>query len=615
MFRDPDSLSNHVSIRKLRQPFFLVVFALLLTAAAAAHGQAGTARRDGPANGELVLAPASRDFDPGKATSVRIVGAEDPDKLRYRAVDKQPTPGWTTLVYETAEGNFPGDNNWNVFDNNGASGLDYWDDVSCRSFAGSWSLWCADIGTAVDCTNYDNDMESWMIFGPFSLADAVDARAEFRVWSETEAPDVPFDFLFWGASTNGTNFSGFRLNQNTGWSLQTFDLTNVPTIGDLRGDPTVWFGLTFISDSNVSFEGTYLDEIVVEKLTASPLPDLGAQDVILRTQPADGGIVVNNPTRTDVLYPHFDYRIDNVNVAGKIWDIELDGMTLCSVTTASPLAPGSYVGWCNAPVTLTPGMHTLRGRVDPDGAINETDEGNNHASRSYDVPGGLSDLAGLIVPGFEVDLNDPNGATTFFAVRNQTDMARTVNVDYYGYDTAGVPLRSDAFLLQPQATLPVNVRTNLANLFVEDGKARGLIVINQAGGGAGDIEGDYFRVDFSNDFGTGERLVRPAEFCNGQEIRFVDFGSGSELRILLDQPPASGPAFSFTAYDQSGQIETAGDFFTSDNLVFLDVADLVPSENFGTLVFDFTISNGGWASAKYSAFGRFSVELNSACRD
>jgi len=110
-------------------------------------------------------------------------------------------------------------------------------------------------------------------------------------------------------------------------------------------------------------------------------------------------------------------------------------------------------------------------------------------------------------------------------------------------------------------------------------------------------------------------MVRPADFCTEQEIRFVDFGSGSELRILINQPPDSGPAFSFTAYGQPGQIVSSGNYFTSDNLVFLDVTDLVPSENFGTLVFDFTNSNGGWASAKYSAFGRFSVELNSACRD
>jgi hypothetical protein len=483
-----------------RRRWFLLALLGLLLAATMAHAQTAKVRGDATAESELVLVPASMEFDPAKATSLRRIEAKDPGKLSGRPADKQPTPGWTTLVYETAEGNFPDDNGWDVFDGDAASGLDYWDDVSCRSFSGSWSIWCADVGDSPDCTHYDNDMTSWMIFGPFSLADAMDAQVEFRVWSETEAPDVPFDSVFWGASANGTSFNGIRLGSNTGgWASRTFDLTNVPTLGDLRGDPTVWFAFVFTSDSSInSFEGTYVDEIVIEKLTASP---------------------------------------------------------------------------------------------------------------------GLSAISGLIVPGFEVDLSDTNGASTLFAVRNTSNSTRSIDVDYYGYDAAGSPLRTDSYMLAPQSFLPLNVRANTSGLLVEGNTAKGLIVINQAGGGAANLEGDYFRIDFSNDFATGDRLVRPSEFCNKQEVRFVDFGSGSELRILLDQPPGAGPAFSYTAYNQAGGIETTGNVSTSDNLVFFDAADLVSSTNFGALVFDFTNSGGGWASAKYSAFGRFSVELNSACRD
>lgn len=596
----------------------LVVFGILLISAVAAEGQAVNVRRQAPAETELVLVPASMDFDPAKATSVRILGGEDPDKLPVRGADKAPTPGWATLVYETAEGNFPADHAWNVFDANPTSGLDYWDDVSCRSFAGSWSVWCADIGVDPDCTSYDDDMVSWMIFGPFSLADAIDARVEFRVWSQTEAPDIPFDSVFWGASANGTNFSGTRLASNTsGWMLETFDLTNVPMIGDLRGDPTVWFAFVFTSDSSVnSFEGTYLDEIVIEKLTASPLPDLEALDVYFRSEPGGGGSIVANPAVGDVLYPHFDFRIDNDSVSGKIWEIELDGAPLCFFSIGSPgLTPGPYTGSCGTSMSLTPGMHTLHGEVDPDQTITESNGGNNDAFRSYDVPGGLGDTAGLIVPGFEVDLTDPQGASTLFAVRNHAGQPRTIMVDYYAFDTSAPPLRTDTFVLQPQQTLAQNVRFDVSGLFVQGDVAQGLIVINQAGGGAADIEGDYFRIDFANDFATGDRLVRPVDFCTEQEIRFVDFGSGTVLRILLDQPPVQGSAFSFTAYAESGQTVGSGDIFTSSQLLRFDLGDLVTAENFGTLVFDFANSGGGWVSARYSAFGRFSVELNSACRD
>ena len=361
----------------------LVIPGLLLLTAAAVQGQAGNLRQAEP-DSELVLTPVSYVFDAARATSVRTLGGKDPAKLPSRGGDKQPTPGWTTIYYETAEGAWPGP--WALSDLDAASGADFWGDVSCRSFAGSWSVWCADIGNA-DCTTYDNNMEAWMVLGPFSLADAVDARAEFRVWSQTEAPGM-FDTFSWLASSNGTMFHGFALNSNTtGWDQATFDFTNVPTIGDLRGDPSVWFAFRFESDVSVVMEGTYLDEIVVEKLTVVPV-DLVALDVYFRTQPGGGGSIVNSPTTSDVLYPHFDYRLDGDSVAAgnKIWEIELNGSTLCSFTNTMTLTPGSYTGFCNSPVSLAPGMHTLHGEVDPDQTIQESSGGNNDAFRSYTVP-------------------------------------------------------------------------------------------------------------------------------------------------------------------------------------------------------------------------------------
>ena len=230
-------------------------------------------------------------------------------------------------------------------------------------------------------------------------------------------------------------------------------------------------------------------------------------------------------------------------------------------------------------------------------------------------PTTLSDSAGLIVPGFEVDLSDPDGPGTLFAVRNTTDSPRTVEVNYYPFDVRDAPLRTDTIDLGPQENAPVNVGTNVSGLLVENNMATGLILINQAGGGADDLQGDYFRVDFTNDFATGDRMVRPEELCAVQEIRYVNFGGGTQLRLLLDDPPLdAGVAFTYTAYAGDGSIVVdEGEFFTSNNLVLVDQEELVPGQNFGTLVLDFSPSGSGWASAEYSAFGRFSLELNSAC--
>lgn len=229
---------------------------------------------------------------------------------------------------------------------------------------------------------------------------------------------------------------------------------------------------------------------------------------------------------------------------------------------------------------------------------------------------GLSAVAGLIVPGFAVEVGDPAGPTTFFGVRNTTDGDVTVNVDYYGEELAGGPLRTDVFDVGPHQTLPWNVRSDLTGLAVGEGFATGLIVITEEGGTtAPHLEGDYFRLDPGNDFAAGDRLVRAADFCLQQEIRFVDFGSGSQLRVLLDRPRGVDAAsFTYTAYDEPGAMIEQGEFFTSAHLNVIDIGDLVTGENFGTVLFDFTNSAGGFATAEYSAFGRFSLELNAACR-
>ncbi|MEM7351425.1 MAG: hypothetical protein AAF657_11505 [Acidobacteriota bacterium] len=229
-------------------------------------------------------------------------------------------------------------------------------------------------------------------------------------------------------------------------------------------------------------------------------------------------------------------------------------------------------------------------------------------------PPTLTQTAGLIVPGFEVDLADPDGPGTLFSVRNTTDDFRAVEVNYYPFDIRDAPLRTDVLNLGPQTTGPVNVGTNVTNLLVENNFATGLILINEVGGGGGNLQGDYFRVDFTNDFATGDRMVRPEDLCAVQEIRYVNFGGGTQFRVLLDDPPTDGSAaFSYTAYTDGGAMVAEGNFFSSNHLTLIEQDDLVPGQNFGTLLLDFSPSGSGWASAEYSAFGRFSLELNSAC--
>jgi subtilisin family serine protease len=113
-----------------------------------------------------------------------------------------------------------------------------------------------------------------MTYGPFSLADAQDARLGMRAWVNTEGN---FDFFWIVASTDGTNFSGYKFSGNwTGltadgwlhWAISFSELSNRRfSTTPMIGQPQVWFATIFTSDSSVIYEGVYVDKVVLEKIT------------------------------------------------------------------------------------------------------------------------------------------------------------------------------------------------------------------------------------------------------------------------------------------------------------------------------------------------------------
>ena len=232
----------------------------------------------------------------------------------------------------------------------------------------------------------------------------------------------------------------------------------------------------------------------------------------------------------------------------------------------------------------------------------------------------LSSLSGLLLPGYEIDLSNPGGGTSFFNVRNTTDLTKEVNASYFDPEVGPVPLRVDGITLLPQQVVPVNVRTDTTDLDPDgDDMATGLVLVSRVDtSDAADLEGDFLNVDFGNDFATGERMFRvPDDFCSSVEIRFIDFGSGTRFAVVLSEPKGDVAAsFTYTAYLENGTEIEAGSYYTNTHLNLIDAAELTgPGNPFGTVVFDFSNAGGGLAIGKYSAFGRFSVEFQGACRD
>jgi hypothetical protein len=167
--------------------------------------------------------------------------------------------GWTTIFSDDFEGDFPG--LWSLYTTDGYA----WGKRSCRAFAGSNSAWAIGggaSGAGTGCfSDYPANTETKMTYGPFSLEGATRAELTYKLWLVSENK---FDFVCWAASTNNINFSGDCDSGNSnGWIDRTWDLSNVPTLGNLLGESMVWITLRFTSDSSTNYEGGYVDNLVL----------------------------------------------------------------------------------------------------------------------------------------------------------------------------------------------------------------------------------------------------------------------------------------------------------------------------------------------------------------
>ena len=180
-----------------------------------------------------------------------------------------PSQSWEIVVNTTFEGDFPGA--WDVYDNDvppSTNGEYFWATRNCMPYAGTNSGWAVGggaNGNGLSCgSNYPVNADSWMVYGPFSLVNATAAELDFKLWADTE---MSYDKVCRYASIDGLYFYGTCTSGNSaGWIDRILDLTNVYTLGDLRGQPQVWVAIVFSSDYGVNYpEGAYVDNIVLRR--------------------------------------------------------------------------------------------------------------------------------------------------------------------------------------------------------------------------------------------------------------------------------------------------------------------------------------------------------------
>lgn len=211
----------------------------------------------------ITLTPRARLFLPIIVKSVPPP-TKTPTATRTLTPTATATPGWAVIMRENFEGAFPGP--WLVFDANGANyGQYHWGKSACDKYSGGFSAWAvgggAD-GAQMQCGwSYGKFTNSWMVYGPVSLATAHQAQLRFktRVNSETG-----YDGLCYVASVDASRFYGHCASGSLGWGERSFDLTAVPTLGNLAGRPLVWLAFVFVSDSlGERSDGAFVDDVAL----------------------------------------------------------------------------------------------------------------------------------------------------------------------------------------------------------------------------------------------------------------------------------------------------------------------------------------------------------------
>jgi N-acetylneuraminic acid mutarotase len=109
------------------------------------------------------------------------------------------------------------------------------------------------------------------------LSQVTDAELQFGLWTDVEGDaqgPILIDRISWLASIDGSNsYSGLGTAGQTGdWIPEYLDLSSVPYLGDITGEPEVYLGWVFESDGSnpINYEGAFVDDAALWVYIDSP---------------------------------------------------------------------------------------------------------------------------------------------------------------------------------------------------------------------------------------------------------------------------------------------------------------------------------------------------------
>ncbi|MGA9397200.1 MAG: M6 family metalloprotease domain-containing protein [Anaerolineaceae bacterium] len=211
----------------------------------------------------------------------------------------KPGPGFIVLMQQGFEETYLSDK-WEMLEN-GAG--DYrWGRRGCRYASGSYSAWAvgggADGGALICGSNYPNDADTSMTYGPFSTENGIlNGEVKFKMFLNSE---TGFDYLWVTAGIGGSTEYGYKVSGNSsGWIDGTLNLKNVDGLGhSVIGLPKVWIRFRFTSDYLTSVgEGAFIDNIILrvcKDTNCTPTPSANLFPSM--TDPLLSGDLIIEPT-------------------------------------------------------------------------------------------------------------------------------------------------------------------------------------------------------------------------------------------------------------------------------------------------------------------------------
>lgn len=165
---------------------------------------------------------------------------------------------WRDIHYITFESSTPWPySKWITYDCSYTSSQGIWSTTFSKAYLSTKSVHVRG-GT----TPYNYNTCTWMRYGPFSLASALDARVSFYYWLDSE---VGYDFFRWEATCGGNGVAywgqgGQARSGNVGsWATYTISLKNC------IGSSNNYIQFMFTSDQSVNYQGVWLDNIRIQQ--------------------------------------------------------------------------------------------------------------------------------------------------------------------------------------------------------------------------------------------------------------------------------------------------------------------------------------------------------------